>query len=63
MPTEKPEMEYDTQIAELNEQISWLEDANECLRNQVNEKEKELQWYRGFKEATCMIFGGKKNGK
>lgn len=63
MVNEKREMEYETQIAELNEQISWLEDTIECLHNQVNKKEEEMQWYRGFKEAICMVFGGKKNGK
>ena len=63
MANEKLEMEHETQIAELNEQISWLEDTIECLKEQVNKKETEMQWYRGFKEAICMVFGGKKNGK
>jgi hypothetical protein len=63
MANEKLEMEHETKIAELIEQNSWLEDANECLRNQLNKKEEEMQWYRGFKEAICMVFGGKKNGK
>lgn len=63
MANEKLEMEHETQIAELNEQISWLEDTIECLKDQVNKKEAEMQWYRGFKEAICMVFGGKTNGK
>ncbi len=63
MVNEKLEMEYETKIAELNEQISWLDDTIECLRNQLNKKEEEMQWHRGFKEAMCMVFGGKKNGK
>ena len=63
MANEELEMEYETKIAELNEQISWLEDSIECLKNQAIKKEEEMQWYRGFKEAICMVFGGKKNGK
>lgn len=59
MANEKLEMEYETKIAELNQEISWLEDTIESLRNQVNKKEEEMQWYRGFKEAICMVFGGK----
>ena len=61
MVTEKQEMEYETTIAELNEQISWLEDTNEHLRNHLTEK--EMQWYRGFKEAICMVFGSRKGEK
>ena len=63
MANEKLKMDYETEIAELNEHIRWLEDTIECLRNQVNKKEEELRWHRGFKEAMCMVFGGKKDGK
>lgn len=59
---EKPDVQYETEIAELNRHISWLEDTNECLRSQVNKKETDLMWHKGFYEAMCMVFGGKNNG-
>ena len=63
MANETKEMDYETEIAELNQQIGWLEDTIDLLKNQAIKKEEEMQWLRGFEEAVCMIFGGKKNGK
>ena len=59
MASEKLEMEYETKIAELNEQISWLEDRIECLKNQAIKKRRRNAMVSWLQRSNLHGFWGK----
>ena len=53
-------LNYEAEYNRLKEGMAKQNEENTCLRAELKNKEKELQYYYGFEAACKLIFGGNK---
>ena len=51
------ELNYEAEYNRLKEEMAKQNEENTCLRAELKNKEKELQYYYGFEAACKLIFG------
>ena len=53
------ELNYEDEYYCLKEEMARQKEENTYLREELKNKEKELRYYYGFKDACKLIFGGR----
>ena len=56
-------LNYEAEYNRLKEKMAKQNEENTYLREELKDKEKELQYYYGFEAACNLIFGRHNNGR